>query len=97
MVLCNLVEERGNFKVFRFEQIFGEGMKPEVIDVTGLSPEQIAILQEIVVAFRAVSQQQNVNQTVSDSGDEEELEQLHREFDWWVADVGVKETFLLIS
>jgi len=40
-------------------------MKPEVIDVTGLSPEQIGILQEIVVAFRAVSQQQEVNQTVS--------------------------------
>ncbi|MFB2893703.1 hypothetical protein ACE1CI_12395 [Aerosakkonemataceae cyanobacterium BLCC-F50] len=66
-------------------------MKPEVIDVTGLSPEQIAILQEIVVAFRAVAPQQEVNQTVSDSGDEE-LKQLHKEFDWWVADVGVKET-----
>lgn len=67
-------------------------MKREVIDVTGLNPQQIAMLQEIVAAFRAVSQQQNVNQTVSDSGDQEEqLKQLHREFDWWVADVGVKE------
>lgn len=69
-----------------------ERMKPEVIDVTGLSPQQIAMLQEIVQAFRAVSQQ-NVNQTVSNSGNEEEqLKQLHRQFDWWVADVGVKET-----
>ncbi|MBE9229840.1 hypothetical protein IQ264_31035 [Phormidium sp. LEGE 05292] len=68
-------------------------MKREVIDVTGLNPQQIAMLQEIIAAFRAVSQQQNVNQTVSDSGDEEEqLKQLHREFDWWVADVGLKET-----
>lgn len=66
-------------------------MKPEVIDVTGLSPEQIAILQEIVVEFRAVSQQQNLNKTVSDS-DDEELKQLHKQFDWWVADVGVKES-----
>jgi S-adenosylmethionine:diacylglycerol 3-amino-3-carboxypropyl transferase len=66
-------------------------MKPEVIDVTGLSPQQIAMLQEIVAAFRTVSQQQNVNQPVSHSVDEEEqLKQLHKEFDWWVADVGVK-------
>lgn len=68
-------------------------MKPEVIDVTGLNPEQIAMLQKIVEAFRAVQRQQNVNQTVSNFGDEEEqLKQLHKEFDWWVADVGVKET-----
>lgn len=65
-------------------------MKTEVIDVTGLSPEQIAILQEIVVAFRAVSQQENLNQKISDS-DDEELKQLHKEFDWWIVDVGVKE------
>ena len=70
-------------------------MKPEVIDVTGLNPQQIAMLQEIVAAFRAVSQQQavNYNQTFSNYGQEEDqLKQLHREFDWWVADVGVKET-----
>lgn len=66
-------------------------MKTEVIDVTGLSPEQIAILQEIVVAFRTVSQQENLNQKISDS-DDEELKELHKEFDWWVVDVGVKET-----
>lgn len=66
-------------------------MKPQVIDVTGLSPQQIAMLEEIVTAFRAVSQK-NVNQTVSDSGAEEkQLKQLHKEFDWWVAEVGVKE------
>lgn len=70
-----------------------ERMKREVIDVTGLNPQQIAWVQEIVSAFRAVQRQQNVNQMVSNSGDEEEqLKQLHREFDWWVADVGVKET-----
>ncbi|MBD2185560.1 hypothetical protein H6S82_00935 [Planktothrix sp. FACHB-1355] len=68
-------------------------MKPEVIDVTGLSLQQISMLQEIVEAFRAVQRQQNVNQTVSNFGDEEEqLKQLHKEFDWWVADVGVKKS-----
>ncbi|MFB2916858.1 MULTISPECIES: hypothetical protein [Aerosakkonema] len=68
-------------------------MKPEVIDVTGLNAQQITIVQEIVGAFRAVSRQQVVNQTVINSGQEEDqLKQLHREFDWWVADVGVKET-----
>ncbi len=67
-------------------------MKPEVIDVTGLSPQQIAMLKEIVAAFRAVSQQQNFSQTVSDPADEEErLKQMHRDFDWWVADVGIKD------
>lgn len=68
-------------------------MKQQMIDVTGLSLEQIAMLQEIVAAFRAVSQQQNVNQTVSYSVNEtDKLKQLHEEFDWWVTDIGVKNT-----
>ena len=67
-------------------------MERQTIDVTGLSPQQIAMMQEIVAAFRA-SQQQNVNPIVNHPTDEEEqLKQLDREFDWWVADVGVKDT-----
>lgn len=68
-------------------------MKPQIIDVTGLSPQQIATLQEIVAALRAVSQKQNIAPTVSHPVEEEQLlEPLHREFDWWVADVGIKDT-----
>ena len=67
-------------------------MEQQIIDVTGLSPQQIAILQEIVAEFRAVhkpnvEQRVNLNHLIDET---EQLKQLHQEFDWWVADIGVK-------
>jgi hypothetical protein len=38
-------------------------MKPEVIDVTGLSPQQIAMLKEIVAAFGTILQQRGKRQS----------------------------------
>ena len=68
-------------------------MENKVIDVTDLSLKQIAMLEEIIAAFKAVSQQDNFSQDLSKKEDEEkeELKQLHQEFDWLVADLGVKE------
>ncbi|EGJ30606.1 MULTISPECIES: hypothetical protein [Moorena] len=68
-------------------------MKNKVIDVTDLSPKQIAMLEEIIAAFKAVSQQNIFSQDISEKEDKEkeDLKQLHQEFDWLVADLGVKE------
>ncbi|NEQ12454.1 MAG: hypothetical protein F6K44_00545, partial [Moorea sp. SIO3E2] len=57
------------------------------------SPKQIAMLEEIIAAFKAVSQQNIFSQDISEKEDKEkeDLKQLHQEFDWLVADLGVKE------
>ncbi|NET81655.1 MAG: hypothetical protein F6J94_06700 [Moorea sp. SIO1F2] len=68
-------------------------MKNKVIDVTDISPKQIAMLEEIIAAFKAVSQQNSFSQDISkkEYKEKEDLKQLHQEFDWLVADLGVKE------
>ncbi|NEO35617.1 MAG: hypothetical protein F6J90_04505 [Moorea sp. SIOASIH] len=68
-------------------------MKNKVIDVTDLSPKQIAMLEEIIAALKAVSQQNSFSQDISkkEYKEKEDLKQLHQEFDWLVADLGVKE------
>ena len=68
-------------------------MGNKVIDVSDLSPKQIAMLEEIIAAFKAVSQHNNFPQDISKKEDEEkeELKRVHQEFDWLVADLGVKE------
>ncbi|NEO50682.1 MAG: hypothetical protein F6K55_44010 [Moorea sp. SIO4A3] len=68
-------------------------MKNKVIDVTDLSPKQIAMLEEIIAAFKAVYQQNSFSQDISkkEYKEKEDLKQLHQEFDWLVADLGVKE------
>ncbi|NEQ88542.1 MAG: hypothetical protein F6K26_54105 [Moorea sp. SIO2I5] len=68
-------------------------MKNKVIDVTDISPKQIAMLEEIIAAFKAVSQQNSFSQDISKKEDKEKeyLKQLHQEFDWLVAELGVKE------
>ncbi len=68
-------------------------MKNKLIDVTGLSPKQIAMIEEIIAAFKAVSQHNNSTQKLNQKEDKEreELNKIHQEFDWLVADIGVKE------
>lgn len=68
-------------------------MKNKVIDVTGLSPKQIAMVEEIIAAFKAVSQHNNSTKNLNQKEDKmrEELKEINQEFDWLVADLGVKE------
>lgn len=70
-------------------------MKTTVIDVTGLSDKQIALVEEIVTALRSVPDNQQINQGSNDgvtvTSEDDELRQLHAEFSWLVADLGVKE------
>jgi hypothetical protein len=70
-------------------------MKTTVIDVTGLSDKQIALVEEIVTALRSVPDNQQINQggnqDVTVTSEDDELRQLHAEFSWLVADLGVKE------
>ena len=57
----------------------------KLIDVTGLNYKQVALLEEIVAAFRAASQvtlEKNI-ETSSIEADEK-LNQLHDEFNWLV-------------
>jgi hypothetical protein len=70
-------------------------MKTTVIDVTGLSDKQIALVEEIVTALRSVPDNQPGNQPgnhdVTVTSEDNELRQLHEEFSWLIADIGVKE------
>ncbi len=67
--------------------------KNKVIDVSDLSPKQIAMIEEIIATFKSVSQQNqpDQNSVKTEAKEKEELEQLHQEFDWLVAELGVKE------
>lgn len=76
-------------------------MNTNYIDLTGLTPEQVAEIKEIVKRFRDSSSQrleengydENIdNQLESsvESSEDEELKNLHEEFSWLVADLGVK-------
>ncbi|MEL0589557.1 MAG: hypothetical protein U1V55_06895 [Planktothrix rubescens PR222] len=70
-------------------------MKTTVIDVTGLSDKQIALVEEIVTALRSVPDNQQINQGGNDdvtvTPEDDELRQLHEEFSWLIANIGVKE------
>ena len=76
-------------------------MENQVIDASGLTPKQIAILEEIVASFKLVAQQndsstnivnqQNNQQNNQQITEAEPLKILHQEFDWLIADLGVKE------
>ena len=69
-------------------------VEKKFIDVTGLTSNQIAILEEIVAALKAVYETNNFQKEVSNTKNQEEekLQKLHQEFDWLVADIGVKKT-----
>ncbi|VXD20403.1 conserved hypothetical protein [Planktothrix serta PCC 8927] len=70
-------------------------MMTKIIDVTGLSDKQIALVEEIVTALRSVPKNQQINQggnhDVTLTPEDDELRQLHAEFSWLVADIGVKK------
>ncbi len=81
-------------------------MEKQIIDVTGLNPQQIAMLQKIVAAMRdrereglglrekelisLLSTLFTPSEATKSVDEREELNLLHSQFDWWVADVGVK-------
>jgi len=65
----------------------------KVIDVSGLSPEQIRIIEEIIANFKLVGQQNHLSQDLKIKKEQEQsLEQLHQEFDWLVADIGAEQS-----
>ncbi|MGC9528853.1 MAG: hypothetical protein ACP5D7_25270, partial [Limnospira sp.] len=63
-----------------------------MIDVSDLTPQQIAAIEEIVAAFKLVARQEDSfsNLIRHKDREKEELEDLDGEFDWLVADIGVK-------
>lgn len=64
----------------------------KTIDVTGLSAKQIAAIEEIVAAFRAADQVQHEREPeIASVETDEELARLHEQFNWLVADLGIKE------
>ncbi len=72
-------------------------MENQVIDASGLTPKQMAILEEIVASFKLVAQQNDSSQNIvnqqnnQQNTEAEPLKILHQEFDWLIADLGVKE------
>lgn len=67
----------------------------KVIDVTGLTPQQIAMIEEIVTALKMASKMEKENDEPEKKplAEEAQLKQLHEEFSWLVTDLGVKEPF----
>jgi ornithine carbamoyltransferase len=68
-------------------------MENKVIDVSGLTPKQMAIIEEIVASFKVVAQQSDSSPNIvnQQNTEVEPLDILHQEFDWLIADLGVKE------
>ncbi|AMW27450.1 MULTISPECIES: hypothetical protein [Arthrospira] len=69
-------------------------MNPKIIDVSGLTPQQITVIEEVVAAFKLVARQKDSFSpylTHPQNIDRKELEELEREFDWLVADIGAKD------
>ncbi len=64
-------------------------MKTQFIDVSDLSPKQVAIIEEIIATFKFVAQRNILSQDIIKK--KEKLGQLHQEFDWLIADIRVKE------
>lgn len=64
----------------------------KLIDVTGLTLQQIAMIEEIVNALRIASRiEENKEEEKEDRSTDEKLQELHDEFSWLIADLGVKE------
>ena len=61
------------------------------VDLTGLTPEQINQVQAFVERLRQNSQKQTIPET-SKKDEDKELQQLHQEFNWLVADIGIKDS-----
>lgn len=61
------------------------------VDLTGLTPEQISQVQAFVERLKQNSQNKTVPET-SQKDEDEKLQQLHQEFDWLVADIGIKNS-----
>ncbi|MEL4895799.1 hypothetical protein [Crocosphaera sp. Alani8] len=76
-------------------------MDTNYIDVTGLTPEQVAEIKEMIKSFRESSPQvleensyhentDNQLESTVESSKDEELKNLHEEFSLLLADLGVK-------
>ena len=68
-------------------------MENQVIDVSGLTPKQMAIVEEIVASFKLIAQQNDSSPNIvnQQNTEAEPLKTIHEEFDWLIADLGVKE------
>lgn len=58
-------------------------MENQVIDASGLTPKQMAIVEEIVASFKLVTKQNDSSQHTIEQQDTEaeQLKNLHQEFD----------------
>lgn len=61
------------------------------VDLTGLTPEQISQVQAFVERLKQNSQNETIPET-SQPDEDEKLQQLHQEFDWLIADIGIKDS-----
>ena len=65
----------------------------KVIDVTGLNPQQIAMIEEIVTALRLASRIEGNGEAEREMRSrDQKLQELHDEFSWLIANLGVKES-----
>lgn len=68
-------------------------MTQKLIDVTGLSEEQLKILYKLIGMFRKFSQEEKKQEKVEQKTDDEDeqIKQLHQEFHWLISDIVIKE------
>lgn len=66
-------------------------MTTNSIDLTGLTPQQVYKIRELVQEFReSPHQSQEELQSSHQFSEDEQLDNLDEEFDWLVANLGVK-------
>jgi len=66
-------------------------MSQTQLDLTGLTPEQINQVEAFIEHLRRSSKNKSQEEKMQKDEDEE-LRQLHEEFDWLIADIGIKNS-----
>ena len=66
-------------------------MSKTQLDLTGLTSEQISQVEAFIEHLRRNSKNESQEKKMQKKEDKE-LQQLHKEFDWLIADIGIKNS-----
>jgi len=66
-------------------------MSKTQLDLTGLTSEQISQVEAFIENLKQNSEQKSQKGNI-EKDEDQELQQLHEEFDWLIADIGIKNS-----
>ena len=66
-------------------------MSKTQLDLTGLTSEQISQVEAFIENLKQNSEQKSQKGNI-EKNEDQELQQLHEEFDWLIADIGIKNS-----